>query len=69
MAPRRDFFLIFSENPPAADVVREDFLVSKEATGKCVFRWVKNVKKDPEGEQVSGKIVRQGKHRNPVCHK
>ncbi|KAE8752311.1 hypothetical protein FOCC_FOCC001104, partial [Frankliniella occidentalis] len=54
------FLLVFSDDPPAADVVREDFIVSKTADNKCVFRWVKDAKKDPVGVPVSGRILREG---------
>ncbi|KAK3910284.1 Translation initiation factor IF-2 [Frankliniella fusca] len=56
---RLEFLLVFIDDPTAADVVREDFIVSRE-DDKCVFRWVKNARKDPVGEPVSGRILREG---------
>jgi len=60
--PREPFSLIFSTNPPAADVVKQSLLVPLEAAGTSefdtAFKWErsKNVI-----ETVNGKILDQGK--------
>jgi hypothetical protein len=61
---RKKFFLIYSSNPPAADVVREDFLIIPEndeinvdVGAECSFRWEKSKDKF---EEVAGKIIQTG---------
>ena len=47
MARRKKFFLIFTNDPPAADVVREDFITGTGDVGsltvnsECTFQWEK----------------------------
>lgn len=67
MAPRKEFALIFSSDPPSADVVREDFVILGETDMRVAmrskleikFRWEK--KKD-KFEEVAGTILDIGEN-------
>ncbi len=54
---KKDFLLIFSMDPAAADVIREDFLVSLDGN-QCVFQW--ECKKG-KFENVCGTILQRGR--------
>jgi hypothetical protein len=67
MGRRKHFYLIFSKNPPAADVVREDLIVAMTNPvtegSECTFKWEKS--KDVV-ENIPGKILKEGKIIPPV---
>ena len=55
---RKSFYLVFSKNPAAADIVREDLVSLGENEASCTFQWEKQ-----KGifEDVPGTILRTGK--------
>jgi hypothetical protein len=60
MAPRPKFALIFSDNPPAADVINEKLVTAGTfAVGENVtFQYFKSQKQPPQ--EVQGKILKIG---------
>lgn len=71
--PRHKFALVFSPNPPAADVVGEPLIVEGlfEVGAEVKFRWKKqgDGKKNPiVYETIEGRIVCTGKNIFWILH-